>query len=168
MTDEPTHDEAEAHLDGLGEQFLTGIECIQKGDMDAAAEHFQRILRVEPRLAEPRIELARILLETKQPKEAEAEVREAIRILEAKGVWLDTLPENQVSSIAFGLLGEALRTLAESDGVVFGPPDAWRAIVEEAHAAFKKARELDPDNSHANYWASGFDVDAGAEDVPSD
>ena len=133
---------------------------MEKGDIDAAAEHFQRILRVEPRLAEPRIELARILLETKQPKEAEAEVREAIRILEAKGLWLDTLPENQVSSVAFGLLGEALRCLAETDAIVFGDPEAWRAIVDEAHAAFKKAKELDPDNSHAGYWAGGFDVDA--------
>ena len=164
MTDGPTYDETESHLEGLGEQFLSGLLCVQKGDMDAAAETFQRILRVEPRLAEPRIELARIMLETQQPKEAESELREAIRILDSNGLWLDTLPEDEVKSIAFGLLGETLRCLAESDSVVFGDPDVWRAIVDEAHAAFKKARELDPKNSHADYWAGGFDVDAGAND----
>jgi tetratricopeptide (TPR) repeat protein len=168
MTDGQTHDEAESHLEGLGEQFLSGIQCLQKGDVDSAAEKFQRILHVEPRLAEPRIELARILLQTDQPKEAEAELREAIRILEAKGLWLDTLPEEQVKSIAFSLLGESLRCLAESDAVVFGDPEAWRSIVDEAHASFKKARDLDPKNSHADYWAGGFDVDAGGDEEVSD
>ena len=40
----------------------------------------------------------------------------------------------------------------------------------EAHASFRKARELDPDNTHADYWAGGFDVDgaAGPEGKPTD
>lgn len=168
MTDGPNFDDSESHLDGLGEQFLAGIQCMQSGDVDAAAEKFQRILRTEPRLAEPRIELARILIETKQIKEAEAELREAIRILESNGQWLDSLPENQVTSIAFGLLGEALRSLSESDEVVFGDPEAWRSIVDEAHAAFRKARELDPTNSHADYWAGGLDVDSNADGGAND
>ena len=168
MTDGPNFDETETHLDGLGEQFLGALKCMQSGDVDAAAEKFQRILRAEPRLAEPRIELARILIETKQIREAEAELREAIRILESQGQWLDTLPENQVTSIAFGLLGEALRCLSESDEVVFGDREEWRAIVDEAHAAFRKARELDPTNSHADYWAGGLDVDAGGDGGATD
>lgn len=157
---------AERHLDGLDDKFMVGLEKLRAGEIDAAAEIFRRVLQVEPRLAEPRIELARILMETKQLTEAEAEAREAIRILESGGQWIDALKEPQVLSIAFGILAEILRVRGESDEVVFGDPEKWRNIVDEAHAAFRKARELDPENAHAGYWAGGFDVDVdgGAED----
>ncbi len=159
MSDDDALTGTEEHLDGLGAQFLGGLKRMEQGDVDGAAEEFRRILKAEPRLAEPRIELSRILIETGQLREAEAEVREAIRILDGGGLWLDTLPEDQVKSVAFGMLAEALRRLAETDDVVFGDPDTWRSIVDESHAAFRKARELDPENSHADYWAGGLDVD---------
>ena len=160
MTDEHDFEGDEQHLDGLGPQFISGLKSFESGDVDGAAETFRRILKIEPRLAEPRIELGRILLETGQLQESEAEFREAIRILEGGGIWIDSLGENQVKSIAFGLLAETLRRLAETDEVVFGDPDEWRSIVDQSHAAFRKARELDPENAHADYWAGGLDVDA--------
>ena len=153
-------EDPEDHLEGLGEQFLSGIECMHKGDVDSAAEHFRRILKTEPRLAEPRLELARILMETSQLHEAEAEIREAIRILESGGQWIKDLEPDQVLSVGYGLLAEILRTRSQSDDAVFGDPDAWKRLVDEAHAVFRKARELDPDNAHADYWAGGLDVDS--------
>ena len=128
---------------------------------------FRRILTAEPRLAEPRIEPARILIETSQLKEAEAEVREAIRILENGGQWVDGFTENQVLSVAYGILAEVLRVLAEGDDLVFGDPEVWRNVVDESHAAFRKARELDLENAHADYWAGGLDVDAGRGRTPT-
>ena len=150
----------EAHLDGLGGLFFEGCKRMQDGDVDAAAESFRRILKAEPRLAEPRIELARILLETTQLKDAEAEIREAIRILESGGQWIENISPNQLQSVAYGILAEVLRVMSQSDEAVFGDPESWRKLVDEAHAVFKKARELDPDNAHADYWAGGLDVDA--------
>ncbi len=164
MTENNNLDGPEDHLSGLDEQFMEAVGRMEKQDIDGAAELFRRILQTEPRLAEPRIELARILIETQQAVEAEAEIREAIRLLENGGQWLDAIPENQVQSIAYGLLAETLRIRAEADEVVFGDPDAWRNIVDESHAAFRKARELDPENSHAEYWASSFDLDAGKDE----
>jgi tetratricopeptide (TPR) repeat protein len=164
MADEIDINLAEAHLEGLDAQFMDGLKRMASKDIDGAAECFRRVLQREPRLAEPRIELARILMLTGQVREAEAEAREAIKILEAGGQWIDILEEHQVSSVAYGLLAEILRVLAESDEVVFGDPEAWRNIVDEAHAAFRRARTLDPENAHADYWASSFDVDSGAED----
>ena len=161
MTDSVDISNADDHLVGLGDKFLAGVERMQGGDIDGAAEMFRRILKVEPRLAEPRIELARILMETSQLEEAEAEIREAIRILENGGQWIDELEPDQVLSIGYGILAEVLRTVSQSDEVVFGDPDRWRRLVDEAHAVFRKARELDPKNAHADYWAGGFDVDAG-------
>ena len=159
MTADTFLQDDEKHLDGLDRQFLEGLKAFESGDVDGAAETFRRILKREPRLAEPRIELSRILIETGQLQEAEAEIREAIRILEGGGLWLETLEEHQVKSVAFGMLAEALRQLSETDDVVFGDPKAWRKIVDESHAAFRKARELDPENAHADYWAGGLDVD---------
>ena len=163
MDDKNQFDAPEAHLEGLGEQFLEGVARIEKQDIDGAAELFRRILQKEPRLAEPRLELGRILIETKQTQEAESEIREAIRILESGGQWLEEIAENQVQSVAYGLLAEVLRLRAEEDEVVFGDPDKWRAIVDESHAAFRKARDLDPENTHAEYWATSFDLDARDE-----
>ena len=74
------------------------------------------------------------------------------------------MSENQVLSVAYGILAEVLRILAEGDELVFGDPETWRNVVDEAHAAFRKARELDPENAHADYWAGGFDVDAGQDE----
>lgn len=164
MTEKYDIDRDEEHLSGLDQQFMDGLKRMEAGDIDAAAETFRRILIVEPRLAEPRIELSRILMETAQLGEAEAEIREAIRILENGGQWIDGLAENQVLSVAYGLLAETLRVVSEGDELVFGDPDTWRNVVEEAHAAFRKARELDPENAHADYWAGGFDIDAGRQD----
>ena len=163
MTEKIELDAAESHLEGLDDQFMDGTKRMAAGDIDAAAEIFRRILSTEPRLAEPRVELARILIETSQLKEAEAEIREAIRILENGGQWIDAFSENQVLSVAYGILAEVLRVLAEGDELVFGDPETWRNVVDEAHAAFRKARELDPENAHADYWAGGFDVDAGQD-----
>ena len=164
MSRNPTIDEPEAHLEGLGDQFMAAVQRMEKNDIDGAAETFRRILQKEPRLAEPRIELARILIETRQTEEAESEIREAIRILENGGQWLDALTENQVQSIAYSLLAEVLRLRAEDDEVVFGDPEKWRAIVDESHAAFRKARDLDPENAHAEYWATSFDFDSPKDD----
>jgi tetratricopeptide (TPR) repeat protein len=146
----------EAHLDGLGERFEGALALKERRDFDAAAEALRGILRVEPRLAEPRLELARILLDTGQPELAEEEAREAVRILEGGGQWIDVLPEAVVLSLAFDLLGESIRLQADSDEVVFGDPAVWQARLAEAHQAYARAAALDPSNEHAVWWAQRF------------
>ena len=89
MTEKIGIDAPESHLEGLDEQFMDGTKRLANGDIDAAAEVFRRILTAEPRLAEPRIELARILIETSQLKEAEAEVREPfVSLRTAASGWM--------------------------------------------------------------------------------
>ena len=157
----------EAHLDGLGERFLLALAAREKGDVDEAAEALRAILRIEPRLPEPQMELARLLLEAGQLDEAEERAREAIQLLESGGQWTDDVPEPVVQSLAWDLLGEILRTQADQDEVVFGDPDAWKALIGEARDAFKRAAALDPDNEHAVHAAFGFDPgDAVERDEP--
>jgi len=147
----------EQHLEGLGDKLFLALRLREKNQVDKAAEILRGILKVEPRLAEPRLELARILLDTGQVEEARSQAEEATRILESGGQWTDEIPENVLASMAFGLLGEIIRTQADADEAVFGDPEDWRALVEASEAAFTKARALDPDNAHADYWAGGTD-----------
>lgn len=165
----PRFDEvAEPHLQGLGERFLAAMDAMQAGRVDEAAEELRAILKVEPRLAEPRLELGRLLLEAGQLDEAAEQAQEAISILESGGQWIDDLDENVVLSVAWNLRGEALRRTADQDEVVFGDPAEWTRLVEEARAAFAKAAELDPENAHAAYWAGGTDserLEEGDEDA---
>ncbi len=134
----------ESHLPLLGTRFHEAIRLRNAGRVDAAIEAFQDVLRGEPRLAEPRLELGRIFLELARLEDAEAEVREAIRLLEAGGQWTDALPENVVLSVAWALLGEILKERATSDEVVFGPELTFRSLLAQSQASFARAAALDP------------------------
>ena len=155
------HDELEQQearrLQGLAQRFQQALRAREQGDIDSAAELLRGILKAEPRLAEPRMELAHILLSTGQLDEGEEQARDAIRILESGGQWTDDLPEDVLLALAYDTLGEALRLRADSDAVVFGPESAWLALVSEARTIFRKASALDPDNDHAWFWS--FDTD---------
>jgi len=161
MTDLPTTtappEEDETRLNALQSQLYLALRLKEKNQVDKAGELLRGILKEEPRLAEPRMELARILLDTGQLEEARAQAEEAVAILESGGQWTDEIPENVLASMALGLLGEIIRQQADADDVVFGDPEIWKELTRASEAAFAKAKELDPDNEHAGYWVSGTD-----------
>ncbi len=150
------------NLKRLEIQLQAALELRRKGEIDKAAEALKGILKSEPRLAEPRLELASILLHAGQLEEAEGHAEEAISILESGGQWTDEIPENVLLSMAWSLLGESVRRQAESDAVVFGDPEEWKNLMERTKEAFKKAETLDTDNTHASEWAFGLQL-AGEE-----
>jgi tetratricopeptide (TPR) repeat protein len=143
----------ERHLAELGPRFVEAMRLRERGRLDEATEALQGILRAEPRLAEPRMELARVWLETGRLEDAEAEAREALRVLEAGGQWTDELAEHVVLALAWALLGEILRERASTDEVVFGPEDDFRELIEQSRAAFSRAHALDPTDTHAGLGA---------------
>jgi tetratricopeptide (TPR) repeat protein len=163
---DPT-EQPEEHLEGLGERFLAGVQLVQRGRIDDALETFRSILALEPRLAEPRLELSRIYLDSGRLDEAEAEAREAVRLLEAGGQWVDELPEAVVLGVGHGLLAEVLRQQADSDAVIFGPPERFHELTRQAREHFAKAASLDPDNQHASYHAFFMKLDL-SDDGPGD
>lgn len=135
----------ERHLEGLGERFLKALEVRNAGRVDEATEALLGILRTEPRLAEPRLELGRIYLETGRLEEAEAEAREAIRILDAGGTWTEDVPEEILQAMGWALLGETLKEQAASDEVVFGEdPARFAELLAQSQVAFARAAALDP------------------------
>lgn len=159
-------DTPESHLTALGETFLKALALRADGRSDDALELFAEILRKEPRLAEPRIERARVWLERERLEDAEVDVREALRILENGGQWTEDVPENVVLSIAWALLGEILKQQASSDEVVFGDPARFAELLELSRAAFARAAELDPEDEVSAINAAELgDVGGGDEEL---
>jgi len=72
------------------------------------------------------------------------------------GQWIDNLTENAVLSLAYNILGECFRKIADNDEIVFGDPEQWKSLIKKSRNAYKKAAALDPKNPNADYWG-GFD-----------
>lgn len=140
-------------LDELGERFMDALRHKEEGRVDAAEDELRAILRAEPRLGEPRLELARILLDTDRLDEAEDQAREALTALQDGGQWTDELPESVVNAIAHATLAEVLRRKADEDDVIFGDPAVFHAMVQEAKDHFARAAELDPSEEYGSYHA---------------
>ena len=149
----------EAHLEGLADRFEEAMAARRSNDTDRAIDLLRGILRDEPRLAEPHLELAGLLLALEQPEEALEHAREAVRLVGTGGVWTEAVPAQVIESLAWDTLGECLKQTADLDSVVFGPEDRWRALMEEAKFAFARAAEIDPDNEHASWGAFGLGVE---------
>lgn len=146
-------------LDELGRRFVAALRDKEAGRIDRAEDELRAILRVEPRLPEPRMELARLLLDTDRLDDAEDHAREALEALGQGGAWTEEVPEHTVKSIAHATLAEILRRKADEDDVIFGDPAAFRALVEEAREHFAKAAELDPSDATASYYAFHMDLE---------
>ena len=140
-------------LEALAERFMQALGARQAGDVDRAAELLAEILKKEPRLPEPHLELAHIHLEAGRLPEAEANAREGLSWLERGGQWVDNLENFQVASLAHGLLGEVLSQKANTDDVVFGDPEVFAELLAESKRHFQEAAKLDPDNAYAGSQA---------------
>lgn len=159
-------DSEQALLDELGERFLMALRLKDGAKFDQAEDELRAILRREPRLAEPRMELARILLDTDRLDDAMEQAREAISVLEKHGSWTEEVEENVVRAIAHATLAEILRRKADEDDVIFGDPEIFRAMVAEAKSHFEQAATLDPNEDMSSYYAfflgiPGAEIDLG-------
>jgi len=147
-------DAAEAEkLEKLEKVFADALRMKDSGRLDDALEAFNTILTAEPRLAEPRMELARILLDTDRLQEAEEHARLALEQLEAGGQWVDDISEEVVMALCCALLAEVLRRRADEDNVIFGDPAEFKRIVEESQVFFQRASALDPSDEYSSYHA---------------
>jgi len=162
-TDHPGNnvEDDESHLEGLSALFEAGLDARQKGNVDRAIELLKLALRREPRLAEPRLELAHIYLEAERLDDAEIECREGLRLLLAGGQWVDSLPDEVMQGHAHNLLGEILRRKADQDEVIFGDPGVFKATLAESRKHFARSSELDPQNDHASHHDFFLNLEEG-------
>lgn len=148
FTTERTH-APEPHLAQLGEKFQAALVFRQKGDDTQAEPILRAILAVEPRLAEPRLELAHIAIGRGDWAEAEDQALEALERLRAGGQWIDTLPPGELLSFAANLLGEVLVREIEDGDLLLEDPVGFRRTWNEAAKLFREAVRSDPSNADA-------------------
>ena len=153
VTDENIETGEQAKLEGLSQQFMQALRLKEDGKIDKAEAALRDVIQQEPRLAEPHMELARLLLDSDRVGEAEDYAREALEQLEKSGTWTEDIPDNVVQALAHALLAEILRRRADEDDVIFGDPEVFKALVQESQAMFARAAELDDSDDYANYYA---------------
>ena len=133
-------------------KFLEAIQSHQNNDLDKAEKINKAILDVEPRLVEPNLELAYISLRREQFEDAQAYAEEAVRLCELHGHWMDNFTDNELLSLSYSTLGEALRFQAQTDEIIFEQPEKFAELMEKAKEAYKKAASINPENEFARYW----------------
>ncbi len=148
-----SENDAEKELEALAERFMQALAARRSQDVDRAMEILLEIMKKEPRLPEPHLELAHIHLEAGRIPEAEANAREGLSWLERGGQWVDNLEDFQIASLAHGLLGEVLSQKANTDEVVFGDPEDFAEMLAESRGHFQQAAKLDPENAYAGSQA---------------
>lgn len=137
-------------LEGSGAleaMFLDAVAARQRGDVDQARALLRDLLRMEPRLAEPYLELATLAGEQEDWEEAEALARTGLEQLRRGGQWSADVDEDRMLAFALNLLGESIMRQAEE--LVFGDAQRFRERWNEAAALFREALQHDPDNLDA-------------------
>ena len=154
MTD-PSQIDTE-HLKPLETEFLQAITLKEAGKIDEAEQVLRSILKTEPRLPEPRMELARILLDTERLSDAEEHAVTALADLQKSGPWTKMLEDDVVLALCHALLAETLRRRADEDDVIFGDPEGFQDLVKRSQSHFATAARLDPSDETSSYYALFF------------
>ena len=139
-----------------------GSELMRAGEHDAALDHLQEALRIEPRFAEGRDGLARALLAMGRTEDA---VREWNEVLRAKPDYAEARAGLAAALLAQGRTEDAV---AESQRALHDAPDLPEARTslglvllrsgrfEEAAAEFRRALAADPDHAAAHAYLAGI------------
>ncbi|MCP4867662.1 MAG: hypothetical protein GY898_02965 [Proteobacteria bacterium] len=136
-------------LDALTPKMQTALELRQNGQHDRAEKLFREILRSEPRLAEPRLELAHLAAGREDWGEAQDQARIAVTTLIAGGQWTMDVDPAPLLSFAMNLLGETLVRAIEGGDLFLRDKDKFESVWNEASVLFTEAKKLDPTNEDA-------------------
>ena len=143
---------AELHLAPLASKLMQAIALREEGKHDAARALLHEILQADPRLAEPRLELAHLAALRADWEEAEAQAREAVELLHHGGQWTADIAGPALLSFAVNLLGEIVYRALQDGDLIFLDRAAFDARWNEAAGLFVEALRLDPTNEDARYW----------------
>ncbi|MHC4946820.1 MAG: tetratricopeptide repeat protein [Planctomycetota bacterium] len=126
------------------------------GDADRAAQHYERAVELEPRYAEGRVRLARLLAARGEPEAAVAQLREAVRLRpdlpDARGDLADLL-------VALGRPREAADALRSvlarrpddaAARLSYGVVLAHAGDIDASVAEIRRVVELEPANAEAH------------------
>ena len=145
-----------AVIEPLEPTMRKALALRQSGQEVEAEKLLREIIRTDPRLPEPRLELAHLAAMRDDWVEAEAQARLAVEQIRAGGQWIADLPPPTLLSFALNLLGETLvRPLEEGDLFLVDRP-AFTVVWNEAAGIFEEAARLDPDSEDARRNTSRY------------
>lgn len=146
--------EPEHHLVPLGTKLAQAFTLRSEGKHEDAAVLLREVLHADPRLPEPRLELAHIAAEAGDWEEAEGQARQAVALLRAGGQWTAVMGPAQLLAFAINLLGEVIYRALEDSDLIFRDASLFTEGWNEAAALFAEAHRLDPANTDARHWAA--------------
>lgn len=143
-------------LTALEPKMRLAMTAREQGNDSEARKLFEEILKEEPRLAEPRLELAHMAAVTEDWEEAQGHARLAVEILKRGGQWTQDVAAEVLLGFALNLLGElVVRPLEEGDLFLTDRPrfdTSWN----EASTLFGLALAADPSNVDARRNATRY------------
>lgn len=139
----------ELRLPELAKSMVKALRLRANGRDLEAVRVLKEILAVEPRLAEPRLELAWFAAGREDWQEAQEQARFAVEILDAGGQWTDDLPPEQLLAFALTLLGEVIVRPLEEGDLFLVDRGGFTSQWNEAAALFARAVKLDEENEDA-------------------
>jgi tetratricopeptide (TPR) repeat protein len=143
-------------LTALEPKMRLAMTAREQGNDAEAKKLFEEILKEDPRLAEPRLELAHMAALTEEWEEAQAQARLAVEILKRGGQWTQDVVPEVLLGFALNLLGElVVRPLEEGDLFLTDRPrfdTSWN----EASTLFGLAIAADPSNVDARRNATRY------------
>jgi len=143
-------------LSDLEPKMRMAMAARDQGNDGEARKLFDDILQEEPRLAEPRLELAHMAALVEDWEEAQGQARLAIDILKRGGQWTQDVEPKVLLGFALNLLGELMvRPLEEGDIFLTDRPRFDRSW-NEASGLFALAIAADPDNGDARRNATRY------------
>lgn len=139
---------AEGHLSDLADKMQDALKAHREGKTKRSERLLREIVQTEPRLAEPRLELAHIAAGRADWTEAREQARLAVEVLRAGGQWTTDLEPGEVLGFALNLLGEVIvRDLDDAERL--RDEEEFHALWNEAAHAFDEARRADPTSADA-------------------
>ena len=170
-TDNPKNPiDEENYTNALIKKFEQAMEARQKNDLDSCCELLLHIIKNEPRLPEPHLELANIYLLIEKLEDARVHIEEAITYLENGGQWTD-MDLNLILSLAYSTKSEVYHALADRDEIVLSVNEVeFVRLITISKNAKKKANELNPNQQLENYAGGNlmFQIEEDEEEVSED
>ncbi|MCO4773676.1 MAG: hypothetical protein KDA24_26835 [Deltaproteobacteria bacterium] len=152
--EESTTPDEDRHLIPLGSKLAKAMKLRADGKTDSARTLLREILLADPRLAEPRLELAHIAADGEEWEEAEEQARAALELLLKGGQWTADVSQESLRSFATNLLAEVIYRAIQAGDLIFRDEKAFKARWNEAAELFEQALKLDPQNEDARYWVN--------------
>ena len=132
-------------LAGLEPKMMEAMAARAEGKDDVAKTIFEEILKGEPRLAEPRLELAHMAALVEDWDEAQTQARLAVDILRRGGQWTEDVEPRVLLGFALNLLGELIVRPLEEGDLFLTDRARFQMTWNEAAAIFDEALEADPE-----------------------